>query len=86
LASGVPLIGSSVGTKDFLIHNETGLRVWRHPYFIRKAIEKLINDRQLAQTLADNGRKMIQRFDWETLSAFIESYVRSRLNSQSLSQ
>lgn len=81
LASGIPLIGTSIGTKDFLIHAETGLRVWRHPYFIRKAIEKLINDPELAKRLATNGRKKIKEFNWETLSEFIESFVRSRLNS-----
>jgi glycosyltransferase involved in cell wall biosynthesis len=78
LASGVPLIGTATGTRDFLIHNETGLLVWRHPYFIRRAIEKLINDETLRKKLATNGRKKIAEFSWENLATFIESYVNSR--------
>ncbi|MGC1243148.1 MAG: glycosyltransferase family 4 protein [Chryseosolibacter sp.] len=86
LAAGVPLIGTATGTKDFLIHNETGLLVWRHAYFIRRAIEKYINNPELAERLARNGRQKIHAFNWEKLAAFIESYVVSRLVSKSLSQ
>ena len=81
LAAGVPLVGTATGTRDFLIHHVTGLLVWRHPYFIRKAIEKLINDPDLGRTLASNGRKKIAEFNWENLGRFIESYVSSRLAS-----
>lgn len=83
LASGVPVVGTSTGTKDFLIHKKTGLVVWRHPYFIRKALEKLINDRDLAHTLALNGRKKIEEFSWSALADVIESFVLSRLRSGS---
>jgi glycosyltransferase involved in cell wall biosynthesis len=75
LASCVPLVGTKVGTRDFLIHNETGLRVWRHPFFIRKAIEKLINNPEFARSLARNGRKKIESFSWDKLADFVESYV-----------
>lgn len=78
LASGVPLIGTTTGTRDFLIHNQTGLRVWRHPYFIRKALERIINDPALARTLAANGRKKIAAYSWTSLADFIEAYVSSR--------
>lgn len=79
LASGVPLIGTKTGTRDFLIHNETGLRVWRHPYFIRKALERMINDPGLARTLAANGRKKIAAYSWTSLADFIEAYLSSPL-------
>jgi glycosyltransferase involved in cell wall biosynthesis len=84
LASGVALIGTSTGTKDFLIHNETGLLVWRHAYFIRKALQKLIDDPALTQRLALKGREKIKEFDWENLSQFIESFISSRLHSNHL--
>ena len=86
LAAGVPLIGTSTGTKDFLIQNETGLLVWRHPYFIRKAIEKLLTNPELAHKLAANGRRKIAEFSWEALADVIESYVSSRLMSTRLSE
>jgi glycosyltransferase involved in cell wall biosynthesis len=86
LASAVPLIGTSTGTKDFLIHNETGLLVWRHSYFIRKAIERLIKNPDLAHTLAVNGRRKIEEFNWEALADFIQSYVSSRTDSPIVSK
>lgn len=79
LACGVPLVGTKTGTKDFLIHNQTGLRVWRHPYFIRKALERIINDPPLARTLAANGRKKLAAYSWTSLADFIENYIRSRV-------
>ena len=79
LASGVALIGTSTGTRDFLVHNQTGLRVWRHPYFIRKALERIINDPALARTLAANGREKIAAYSWTRLADFIELYIASRL-------
>jgi glycosyltransferase involved in cell wall biosynthesis len=77
LAAGVPVIGTKIGTRDFLIDMETGIKVWRHPYFIRRAIEKLIRQPALAQTLAANGRKKIEDFSWKKLADFIEAYALS---------
>jgi glycosyltransferase involved in cell wall biosynthesis len=81
LASGVPVVGTTTGTKDFLIHKQTGLVVWRHPYFIRKGIEKLINDPELARRLALQGRNKIEEFNWNRLGEVIESFILSRLRS-----
>lgn len=86
LASGVALVGTRAGTKDFLIHKSTGLVVFRHPYFIRKALEKLINNPDLRTTLARNGRKKVAEFNWENLGTFIESYVRSRVSSPHIAE
>jgi len=85
MAAGVPLIGTVTGTKDFLVNNQTGLLVYRHPYFIRKAIEKLINNPQLANSLAQNGRQRIEQFNWGALAGSIESFVLLRSQSKSLS-
>jgi glycosyltransferase involved in cell wall biosynthesis len=75
LASGVPLIGTTTGTKDFLIHGQTGQIVWRHSYFIRKALEKLMRDPDLARSMAANGRMKIEGFGWSKLADFIECYI-----------
>jgi glycosyltransferase involved in cell wall biosynthesis len=75
MACGVPVIATTSGTEDFLFDDETGLRVWRHPYFIRKAIEKVINDPVRARTLAENGRKKITEFSWTRLADFFEAYI-----------
>lgn len=79
LAAGIPLIGTKTGTKDFLIDNETGLRVWRFSFFIRRALEKLINDRPLAARLARKGREKISEYSWLKLADFIEEYVSARV-------
>lgn len=79
MACGVPVVATKSGTVDFLSHNETGLRVWRHSFFIRKALERIINDPALARTLAANGRKKIAEFSWASLADFFEEDISSRV-------
>jgi glycosyltransferase involved in cell wall biosynthesis len=85
LASGLALVGTSTGTRDFLFHNQTGILVWRHPYFIRRALQQIINDPALRERLALRGREKIMEFNWESLSMFIESFITSRLPSDRFS-
>lgn len=68
MACGVPVVASETGTADFLEDGVTGLKVWRHPYFIRKAIQKLIGNIELQQQLAGNGYTKIQSLDWPHLA------------------
>jgi len=75
MATGIPVIATKSGTKDFLIDGITGLVVKRHPYFIAKAIKKMMNDFELRKQLANNGRKKIEEFDWETLANRIISHL-----------
>jgi glycosyltransferase involved in cell wall biosynthesis len=64
MASHTPVIATLSGTSDFLFHKETGIRVWRHPFFIAGALNTLIENETLRDSLADNGLRTIQRFDW----------------------
>jgi glycosyltransferase involved in cell wall biosynthesis len=75
------LIAAKTGTRDFLIHGETGLLVWRHSFFIQRAIKKLIKDKALARRLASNGRATIEQFSWARLADFIEHYIYERLRT-----
>jgi len=75
MATGVAVIGTKIGTSDFLIHNESGLVVWRFPYFIRKAIQKLYENPDLRIRLAKEGRKRIEQYSWENLAGRIIAYV-----------
>ncbi|MBT1701652.1 glycosyltransferase family 4 protein [Chryseosolibacter indicus] len=68
MASGIPVIGTNSGTKDFLIHNETGLVISRWSRCIAKAIATLINDFELRQKLAIRGRSKIEEFSWSVLA------------------
>lgn len=79
MACGVSVIATRSGTEDFLIHEQTGLRVWRHPWFIKRAIRRLCHDDTLRQTLAVNARKQIEMFSWDRLATTIEEYILARL-------
>jgi glycosyltransferase involved in cell wall biosynthesis len=75
LSCGIPLIATLSGTKDFLIHNKTGLVVWRNSFSIARALKKLIKDKQLRVKLSINGRKKIESYGWDDLAAKILSYI-----------
>lgn len=75
LAAGVPLIASNTGTNDFLEDDVTGLKVWRHSYFVKRAILKMMGDIQLQRKLAGQGREKMKEFTWHTLAAFILHFI-----------
>jgi glycosyltransferase involved in cell wall biosynthesis len=75
MASGIPVISTVSGTRDFLIDGETGLTTWRHSYFIAKNIRKLVENKELRAHLALNGRKKIEEFSWEKLGERILDYL-----------
>lgn len=83
LASGIPLVASNTGTNDFLITGVTGLKVWRHSYFVKKALVKLMNNLPLQQTLAENGRKKMETLSWPTLANKILDIITTKLAEQS---
>lgn len=75
MASGIPLIATTSGTKDFLINNETGIVVKRWSWKISRAILTLMNDFEKRKELANNGRKLIENFDWEILGKKIVNHL-----------
>ncbi|TKK70854.1 glycosyltransferase family 4 protein [Ilyomonas limi] len=83
MASGIPVIGTDIGTKDFLIPNETGIVVKRYAYFVRKALEKLINDKALRIKLGENGRRKIEAFSWDILANNILAFIAQKIGNKS---
>lgn len=81
MACGIPVIASKSGTEDFLFHGKTGLSVWRHPWFIQRAIRKLYHDPPLREALAVAARESIQAFSWEKLSDNIELFLQEKLKA-----
>ncbi|HCX98833.1 MAG TPA: hypothetical protein DG754_01725 [Bacteroidales bacterium] len=71
MASGIPVIATSSGTKDLLFHNETGLLITRNSYRICEAINKLIFDYNLCLELTAKARKNIEPLDWSLLATRI---------------
>lgn len=82
LSAGVPLVASNTGTNDFLVDGVTGIKVWRHSFFVRRAIKKLMDDIELQKTLASNGRAKMKTLSWEALAGFIMNFVDDKILSQ----
>ncbi|HEU5147623.1 MAG TPA: glycosyltransferase family 4 protein [Chryseosolibacter sp.] len=79
MACGLPVVATRSGTSDFLIHEKTGLVVWRHRWFIQRAIKRMYHDDSLRQSLAANARKAIEQYSWESLADTIQGFVSKRL-------
>lgn len=79
MAAGVPVIASKTGTNDFLIDQVTGLKVIRHWFFLKRALEKMILDVPLQRELAHNGREKIKTFSWEELAKTILEFTEEKL-------
>ncbi|HET9485969.1 MAG TPA: glycosyltransferase [Chryseosolibacter sp.] len=79
MACGVPVIATKSGTEDFLFHEQTGLVVWRHPWFIQRAIKRLYHDETLRAALAARARKKIEEFSWQHLAVTIETLIFTKL-------
>jgi len=82
MACGVPVVATRSGTEDFLFHGETGLVVWRHPWFIQRAIKKLYQNEQLRNALALNARSRIEEFSWNHLADQIEDFTQKNLRDR----
>lgn len=76
MAAQTPVIATKSGTGDFLFNGETGLRVVRHPFFVARAICRLIDDRPLRERLAESGLQRIREFDWDRLAGKILRHLR----------
>jgi glycosyltransferase involved in cell wall biosynthesis len=75
MASAIPVVGTDSGTKDFLFHEETGLIVNRNSRSISRAILRLLEDKDLAIRLAQNGRRTIEQFEWEVLAKKVLNHL-----------
>ncbi|MFA5649011.1 MAG: glycosyltransferase family 4 protein [Bacteroidales bacterium] len=75
MACGIPVVGTTAGTNNFLLNNQTGVIVTQDSRRIANAIELLINDESFRQKIAQNGRKKIEEFDWSCLAEKILKHL-----------
>ena len=77
LASGVPVVATKAGTRDFLFHKVTGLVTYRNSFLIAQAIRKMIKNEVLRLKLAKAGCEEIKQFNWNKLASNIETHLTS---------
>ncbi len=68
LASGCALVCTRSGTTDFARHGENALVTWRHPWFLRGAIAKLLRDDGLRARLSAAGPATAAEWAWPVLA------------------
>ncbi|HEY6196657.1 MAG TPA: glycosyltransferase [Candidatus Eisenbacteria bacterium] len=71
LASGCALVCTRSGTTDFARNGENALVTLRHPWFLRRAIARLLADAALRERLSAAGPASVARWEWRALAARI---------------
>jgi glycosyltransferase involved in cell wall biosynthesis len=69
LASGCALVCTRSGTRDFARDGENALVAWRHPWFLRRALRRLLLDAALRERLAAAGPASAEPWTWPRLAA-----------------
>lgn len=70
MACGTAVVCTRSGTRDFARHGETALVVpWRHPFFLGRAIARLLRDRALRERLGAAGPEAARPWAWDRLAA-----------------
>lgn len=69
MASGVPVVTTPAGTLDIALNGETALVIPEpRAELLAETLMRLRDDAPLAATLADNARRHIERYDWNSYS------------------
>ncbi len=72
MALGLPVVSTNVGGLPYLLeHDHNGILVEPdNPTAMATAIIRLIKEPELAQKISLNGRKMVEKYDWENVKTF----------------
>jgi glycosyltransferase involved in cell wall biosynthesis len=68
LACGCALVCTRSGTTDFARHEGNALVTWRHPWFLRRALRRLLTDAALRERLAAAGPASTEPWAWPVLA------------------
>ena len=77
LASGCALVCTRSGTTDFARHGENALVAWRHPWFLRRALRRVLSDAALRERLSARGPESAAPWAWPLLARRIVTQVSS---------
>ncbi len=75
LASGCALVCTRSGTTDFAEHEVNALVTWRHPWFLRRALRRVLTDAALRERLAAAGPASAAPWAWPRLADRILAQV-----------
>lgn len=68
LASGCAVVCTRSGTRDFAVHEKNALVSWRHPFFLRRAIRRVLTDAALRERLSAAGPASAEPWAWPVLA------------------
>lgn len=68
LACGCAVVCTRSGTRDFARDGENALLAWRHPFFLRRAIRRVLADAALRARLAAAGPASAEPWAWPKLA------------------
>lgn len=76
LACGCALVCTRSGTRDFARHDQNALLVWRHPWFLRRAIGMLLADPARRERLGAAGPASAEPWAWPMLAEKLLAQLR----------
>lgn len=68
LASGCAVVCTRSGTRDFAVHEHNALVAWRHEWFLRRAIRRVMRDEALRTRLSAAGPASAEPWAWPALA------------------
>lgn len=77
LACGCALVCTSSGTRDFARDGENALVTWRHPFFLGRAIRRVLADTAVRERLAAAGPASAEPWAWPRLAAKLLAQLES---------
>jgi len=68
MACGAPIISTERGFSEYVTHNQDGFIIAdNNPKTIKNAIETLMNDTHLRESISVNARKTAESYDWKEI-------------------
>lgn len=68
LACGSALVCTASGTRDFARDGVNALVTWRHPWFLRRALSRMLTEPALRERLASAGPSSAEPWAWPVLA------------------
>ena len=83
MACGAPVVTTKYGTEDYAFNEENALVVPpRNPQAMAQAILRVLEDKNLAEKLRENGPKTAKQFTWDKTTDQVEKLFLEKLNEK----